>query len=426
MSATRAGLFGAVCLIALLAQPLRAEPPRTDDHGDPLPPGAVARLGTVRLRHIVRDGSGAACVAFSPDGKTLVSGGDVGLCAWDVATGKELGWFRNAISATAARFTPDGKALLATDNNGSIRLLQAGTSKLLRETKQPPDNRFFHGLESFLSADAKVAGVTGLGDGVRLWETETGKPIVTPKQEGRSLFYSAALSPDGKTLVVSGEGNRAHLIDVGTGKELRQIEGPNKAPQRPPGYPRMREESVYWFAFSPDGKTLAGASGKDSFSVWNVADGRLRYTVKGCWGRLAFSPDGKHLVCGGDEPMRLYEAETGKEVRQFERHPGFVHALAFSPDGKTVASAGEYTVDLWDVATGKRLHPFAGHASPVVSLAFSPDGSGLASGDLGEGTLIVWDLKSRKPRHTFTGHFPDVLSLAYSPDGKVLTSGDGY
>ena len=424
MSTTRACLFGTALLLLVPAPPIRAETPRTDDHGDPLPPGAIARLGTLRLRH-----GGAVCVVFSPDGKTAISGGD-GLRAWDVATGKDLGWFPTAASATAARFTADGKAILTTDNYGTIRLWQAGTGKLLRETKPPSDVRSFTGQWSFLSADGKVAGVTGVagyGDSVRLWETETGKQIMARKDEdGRDLFFSAALSPDGKMLVVSGEGNRAHLLDVATGKEVRQIEGPNKAPHLPPDVRRMRAESVYGFAFSPDGKTLAGLSGEVSFSVWNVADGRLRYTVKDCSGRLTFSPDGKHLLCGGDEAMRLYETATGKEVRQFERHSGNVYALAFSPDGKTVASAQGQTIDLWDVATGKRLHPLAGHTYPVGSLAFSPDGGGLASGDRAEGMLIVWNLKDRKLRYTFAGHFPDVVSMAYSPDGKILASGDGY
>jgi WD40 repeat protein len=386
------------------------------------------------LRHVVRDGSGAACVAFSSDGKTLVSGGDVGLRAWDVATGKDLGWFPTAAPATAAQFTPDGKAILTTDNSGSIRLWQAGTGKLLRVTKHPEVAQFtpkgtaflFRGRASFLSANGKVAGVTGSGNGLRLWETATGKQLFAEKGEGRSIMFSAALSPDGKTLVVGGEGNRARLLEGATGKEVRQIEGPNKSPHLEPGFTRLREESLYWFAFSPDGKTLAGVSGKDSFSVWNVADGRLRFTIKGCRGHLAFSPDGQRLVCGGEEALRLYETKTGKEVRRFERHPGFVRALAFSPDGKTLASAQEYTITLWDVATGKRLHPLAGHATPVGILAFSPDGSDLASGDSEEGTLIVWKLKDRKPRHTFTGHYPSVLSVAYSPDGKVLASGDGY
>src|SRR5262249_19791414 len=153
MSTTRACLFGTALLLFLPAPPTRAETPRTDDHGDPLPPGAVARLGTLRLRHVVRRGSGAACVAFSPDGKTLVSGGDVGLRAWDVATGKDLGWFPTAAPATAARFAADGKTLLTTDNNGTIRLWEAGTGNLLRETKPPADDRFSYGLGSFLSAD---------------------------------------------------------------------------------------------------------------------------------------------------------------------------------------------------------------------------------------------------------------------------------
>jgi WD40 repeat protein len=403
-------------------QPADEKAARTDLYGDPLPEGALARLGTVRLR---QSGGG---VVFSPDGKTLVSGGAGGLYVWDVTTGKELGWYRPRLDGPpheALAFSPDGKTLITADNSGLIWHWEVGTGRFLWKVEPHPDHRDSV-FESFLSRDGKVAGSFGHSGEVCLRDVDTGVVILQREQGGRGVMMSsAALSPDGKTLAVSGDRNRALLIDVASGKEVLQIEGPNKAPHLKPGFTRDQVEAVYWFTFSPDGRLLA-AAGKDSVSVWDLPAGTLRYEIKGDRGRLAFSPDGKYLACGSAGAIGLFEAASGKEVRRFERHAGFVRALAFSADGKSLASAEGYTVSLWDVATGKRRFPFAGHESPVQRLAFSPDGTGLATGDREDGTLIVWDLKTRKPRFTCAGHFPGVLSVAYSPDGKVLATGDGY
>jgi WD40 repeat protein len=435
MACPRGWLFLMACAAVTLGQSATVPEPAlgqgpasgatapVDDYGDPLPPGARARLGTVRLRHVVRDGSGSACVAFSPDGKVLVSGGDVGARAWDVATGKELGLFRERAAATAAWFSPDGKTLLTADNNGVVCRWQAGRRSLLMQPNEPGHFRP-SGRASLLSANGQVAGVVGMEGDIRLWDLATGKQLLDWKGPLGSLPYSAAVSPDGKMLAVSGDGNRAHLLDVPTGKEIRHIEGPNRAPHLQPGFPRMRLESLCWFAFSPDGRLLAGAAGQD-WGLWEVATGRLRYTAKGVQGRFAFSPDGRLVACGAEGAIRLYNAADGREIRRFERHPGFVYALAFAPDGKTLASAEGYTISLWDVATGRRRHAFAGHESPVVCLAYSPDGTALSSGDDEEGELIVWDLQAHKPRHTFRGHYRGVLSVAWSPDGTLLATGDG-
>jgi WD40 repeat protein len=342
---------------------------------------------------------------------------------WDVASGKELGWFREQAPATTARFSPDGKTLITVDNKGSIRIWRDGKSTVRQLNQSEPT---FLGLSSFMSADGKLVGVLNIGFHLRLWDKETGRQLFEWKGNARSNSYSTALSPDGKVLAVVGEGNRARLLDVASGKEIRRIEGPDEPGQQKPALPRGQIEALAGLTFSPDGQSLA-ATFRDTFSLWEVSTGILRYTVKAGGGGLHFSPDGKYLACSGEGPIRLYEAADGKEVRRFERHGrGFIRAVEFSPDGTTLAAAEGYAINLWDVVTGKRLQSFPGHETPVISLAFSPDGAGLASGDSEDGTLLLWDLKSRKPRHVLRGHFPDVLSMAYSPDGKLIATGDGY
>jgi WD40 repeat protein len=428
-------LHGVVSLGFVFVPLVRCEPPtakdakgwqaapskRTDLQGDPLHAGAIARLGTVRFRPL---NSGLYFVVFSPDGKTVVSDGITGLCVWNAATGQRAAWFRDTFPALAARFSPDGKTLIAGDKGGTIRHWQVGTGKLLRETTQPRDPKFSAHV-GFLSADGKTYGAasySGVTPEIRLWDVATGKQLLRWNQKGKPWTW-AALSPDGKQLATSGERNLVLLIDTATGKEVRRFEGPNKT------------DEVRWFAFSPDGRLLAGSAmdmdlddqAGDCLCVWDVATGKLRHQIKAHRGRPAYSPDGKYLSCANDEGLHLFEIANGKEVQCFLRSDCHYEPAAFSPDGKTLAVLGNCTLRLWDVATGRRKHRIPGHEFAVSSLTFSPDGKSLASGEtFGDGELLVWDLATRKLRHSFSGHFPGVLSLAYSLDGKVLASGDGY
>jgi WD40 repeat protein len=425
-------VFGVVYLSFTFVPSARCEPPtaenakgvkaaqskRTDLQGDPLPADAIARLGTLRFRP---SDCNRNFLAFSPDGKTVVSDGAAGLCVWDTTTGAPSSWFRDTFPALAACFSPDGKTLIAGDKWGTIRRWQVGTGKLLQETTQPRDPKYSAHV-GFLSADGKTYGAASYSGGtpeIRLWDVASGKQILRWNQKGNS-WTRAALSPDGKWLATSGERNLVLLIDTTTGKEVRRFEGPNKT------------DEVRWYAFSLDGRLLAGSSNawdgedKDSLCVWDVATSKLRQQIKSHRGRPAYSPDGKYLACSNNEGLHLYEIASGKEVRCLLKSDCHFDLAAFSPDGKTLAVLGNCTLRLWDVTTGKRKHHFPGHESPVSCLAFSPDGTSLASGETGgEGEVLVWDLATRKPRHAFSGHYPGVVSLAYAPDGKILASGEG-
>jgi len=170
------------------------------------------------------------------------------------------------------------------------------------------------------------------------------------------------------------------------------------------GYPvaHMTYNGIVWsVAFSPDGKYVVSGScdeegsrtscTKGSARVWEAATGKeiTRMNYDGIVWTVAFSPDGKYVVSGGDDnTARVWEAATGKEIARIT-HDGTVYSVAFGLDGKYVVSgSGDGTARVWEAATGKEIARMT-HDNLVKSAAFSPDGKYVISGS-SDNTAHVW------------------------------------
>jgi RNA polymerase sigma factor (sigma-70 family) len=381
----------------------------SDLYGDPLPAGALARLGTVRFRH--KDGVGHA--VFSRDGKTLIAGERFSgqIVFWDAATGKELRRFQAERLICSLAVSPDGKTLAGACSD-NIRLWDIATSKLLRGWKSPQ-------MRSLVfSPDGKTLASHAYDDLIYLWNPATGEKRHELKGH-RGRVSAFAFSPDGKQLAsCSQEDNVVRLWDVAAGREVRQLKGEGR--------------SMYAVAWSPDGKTVA-ATGHNTLYLWDPATGRERArmtdNVHGVPSPIAYLPDGSALVGlqSNYHTVRLYDPATGKVLRSFDPTLAGMVELAISPDGKRVVASGggPHTPELWDVANGKLLGA-EGHRQPVTCLAFTADGKTLYSGSgTTEYALRVWDPASGKElRRLERGDGTQgTEALAVSPDGRLLAVG---
>ncbi|RKU17680.1 hypothetical protein C6501_03530 [Candidatus Poribacteria bacterium] len=186
-------------------------------------------------------------------------------------------------------------------------------------------------------------------------------------------------------------------------------------------------EGVLSVAFSPDGQMLASGSSDDTIRLWNVETGTELRELTGHTSyvnSVAFSPDGQMLASGSwDETIRLWNVETGTELRKLTGHTNDVNSVAFSPDGQMLASGSwDETIRLWSVETGAELRKLTGHTEGVWSVAFSPDGQMLASGS-DDDTIRLWGVETGRELRELIGHTERVRSVAFSPNGKTLASG---
>jgi WD40 repeat protein len=194
--------------------------------------------------------------------------------------------------------------------------------------------------------------------------------------------------------------------------------------------------------FSPDGQALVSVDRDGTLILWNALTGEIKRSIKSdreIFRDVAFSPDGQTVISGSqiregpDQPSKmgvvtLWDAQTGEIRRKFNSGPslgmlpksGGVLSVAYSPDGKILAAGTQNaTIKIWDAQTGKELRVLGGQDDPVESIAFSPDGLTLASGSR-NGALILWDTKSWKAKQKIKLNNALVRSVAFSPDSKTL------
>jgi RNA polymerase sigma factor (sigma-70 family) len=417
--------------------PPTTETKRVDRQGDPLPAGALVRLGTTRLRHA----EGVKCVALSPDGKTIACGSDhEQIHFWDKATGQEKGPLRHAGQPSTIAYSPDGRWFAAAGGK-RVEVWDTVTGKKQHEfpcaTFSEISNTTLTSVPLVYSQDSKKLASVDVDHAALVWDLTTGKEL------GRLTGHEAGIHcirflDDDKTLVTAcGDRIRDGSIrfwDLKTAKATKTIELPAK--------PFYGSSS---FALSPDGSLIAvealaevrkqvGAVTQEYMEyrihLLDTASGKERLRLPGKNAVIVtavFSPDGKRLAMATrDDQVTVWDVARGKALHQFQQgsggSPGGTYALAFSSDGQTLVSSAEGTaLHVWDISKGREVLGTPAHAGEVLAIAYAPDGRFVATASA-DHSIRLWETRAGKPMALLRGHERDVTSLAFSPDGRYLTS----
>jgi len=170
---------------------------------------------------------------------------------------------------------------------------------------------------------------------------------------------------------------------------------------------------------------VVSASGDKTLRLWDVETGEELRTLKGHTGEVmacVFSPDGAQVVSasgGADKSLKLWDADTGEELCTLAGHTDWVRACAFSPDGARVLSASK-GLKLWDADTGEELHSLEDYPY-FYDCDYSPDGARVVSGGW-DGVLKVWNPETGEELRSLKGHTDDITACAFSPDGARVVS----
>jgi COMPASS component SWD3 len=279
-------------------------------------------------------------LVFSTDGKFLISGGgknDPQLRFWSTETGKELQKFRPQRTAILTlAMSPNGSTLVSGGEDSGINLWDWQTGKFRRLFLDHSSNV----TSTAITNDSNIL-VSGSLDGIRVWDLNSARPLYTLAEVGNSTS-TIAVSPDGKFIASGSPDGKVKFWNLRTGTFISQF------------FPHR--ETISGLTFTNDGKLITAAYDR-TLKIWDLASGKLLNTLSGHRDKInaiALNPDNRTLASAGNDGVFLWNLDTGELLTQIDDRLDWISSLAFSPDGHSLATGGyDCKIKIWQDALAR-------------------------------------------------------------------------
>lgn len=357
----------------------------------------------------VHGSSTAFC--FSTNSKTIaIVSENKSVYLWEIANRAPLAQPQemNGVIISSLQFSPDGSMMASAMDNGSIRLGETTTNKMLRELKGHKNTvRTLH-----FSTDGQLLASGSLDKSVRLWEIASGK-MLRVFEGHQTHINTVSFSPDKACLASAGADKTIRCWDLKSGKASRVLSG--------------NVNTISALHISANGKKLAAGGLSAQVKLWELDSSKNVRILEGHRSSVEavqFSADGLHVAsASSDKSIRLWAANQTQVLRILEGHEGTVTCITLTTDGQKLASGGwDKSLRIWDVKSGRMLRLLSGHQAPVRAISFSADALRLASaGD--DRTIRMWAVNTGVPIRIMDAHQANIWAVNFSVDGQLLASG---
>ncbi|MCI0739988.1 MAG: hypothetical protein L0Y72_13165 [Gemmataceae bacterium] len=385
---------------------------RQDVWSDSLPPGALCRFGTIRLRHH----DDIVSLAVSPDGKTAATAGgnrhrhqsQHPIRLWDLETGKQIHEFvGHGAPPCALAFSSDGKTLASVASDTvSLWDIAAGKRLYAFLVSRTPEKSLSSRLSVAFSPDARLLASSCSDHVARMWDVRSGSEVRTWRENHAA--NSLRFSRDGKRFASLG-GGTIGVFDTESGRRLQSL------------------KSVWGttLLLSKSGKEIICET-KRGFLTWcDIEKGTELLTVPGRL--LGYSAHGSRLAVDNDGELQIWDMELKRLVQKCDCettksfHPIFwSFCNNLTHDSRRLVLADGNRIKVLDTKTGRELHEFPGHASGVVFVGFTPDGANLVTA--GDTTVAWWERTTGKPLRQTSRHERLITGASLSKARNLLAT----
>jgi WD40 repeat protein len=353
--------------------------------------------------------------ALSPDGRWLaVAVGDGKLIQLRQAPSRNrpIMIFRHNDPVGVAAFSPDGKTLVTgtrvfNAQDGAIHFWNAQTGT----PDAPPLAHVGMITNILLSPNGELAVVRSTGQIARRLHMQS-RTLLSPGLVHQGRVTAVGFSPDGKWIATGSTDTSARIWDAATGRSL--------------GPPLAHAATVARIAFHPDGRHLLTGCNDGNARLWNIARGvaELSFPYNGACHCARLSGDGKKVLTAGsnDTWAGIWDSASGTALGERLNHDATIDVALFSPDGQTVLTGGtDKTARLWDANSGLPRSAAMLHGGAVSAAAFSPDGRIVLTASQ-DNAARLWDVATGKPIGPHLIHGNIVADVAFDPKGSTFVS----